>query len=143
MISAYSSLTFFDLPLELQLMILERLELKDLAVTMLATTIIIRENERIMQNTLLQMKVKVDQVRQALDRQTRALEETQRRLTMLASKLNHMEDRGRQREQARIREQILQAQKAEDDRWFSDWASSEEVKKLQLDQMDLEEWTRI
>ncbi|KAG0244318.1 hypothetical protein BGW41_008082 [Actinomortierella wolfii] len=107
------------------------------------STIIIRENERIMQNTLLQMKVKVDQVRQALDRQTRALEETQRRLTMLANKLNHMEDRGRQREQARIREQILQAQKAEDDRWFSEWASSEEVQKLQLDQMDLEEWTRI
>ncbi|KAF9970261.1 hypothetical protein BGZ73_007072 [Actinomortierella ambigua] len=98
-----------------------------------------REDERNMQNTLQQMKTKVELVRRALDRQTRVLEESQWRLTLLASKLSHMEYRDRQRERARLREQTHQARRAEDDRWFSEWAASEEVLELQLDQMDLDE----
>ncbi|KAF9161651.1 hypothetical protein DFQ26_004346 [Actinomortierella ambigua] len=106
---------------------------------MRTATIIMRENERIMQNTLLQMRAKIEQVRRSLDRQTRVLDETHRRLASLASKLRHMECCDRQRERARVREQVHRERMAEDQQWFSEWAASDEVRELQLEQMDLDE----
>ncbi|KAI7819407.1 hypothetical protein BC939DRAFT_460162 [Gamsiella multidivaricata] len=84
-------------------------------------TLIERENRKAMQGSITQMAQKIQQVREALDRQTRVLEETHGRLEMLSSRLNQMEQHSRAREVERIRTRRRETQQVEDKWWVREW----------------------
>ncbi|KAG0083457.1 hypothetical protein BGZ92_010760 [Podila epicladia] len=101
------------------------------------TMIIMRENERKVHSVFAQMKSKIDQVRLALERQTRVLEETHQRLEALSSRLSQMEEQGRVRDLERLRARQREEQRLDDERWIREW---EECRaRMAHAQEDLEE----
>ncbi|KAF9543911.1 hypothetical protein EC957_000362 [Mortierella hygrophila] len=90
--------------------------------TLLRTaTLIERENRRLIQGSLSQMTQKIHQVREALERQTRVLEETHQKLELLSGRLTHMEQQSRVRELERIRARRREEARLEDEKWFREW----------------------
>ncbi|KAF9105295.1 hypothetical protein BGX29_000241 [Mortierella sp. GBA35] len=90
--------------------------------TLLRTaTLIERENRRLIQGNLTQMTQKIHQVREALERQTRVLEETHQKLEMLSGRLTQMEQQSRVGELERIRIRRREEARLEDERWFREW----------------------
>ncbi|KAG0050550.1 hypothetical protein BGZ83_004673 [Gryganskiella cystojenkinii] len=67
------------------------------------------------------MRVKIDNVRVALERQTQQLEETHRKLERLSGRLHHMEEQNRIRDLERLRAQAREEQRLEDERWIREW----------------------
>ena len=83
-----------------------------------------RENEaRVqgLQGACNQMRVKIDNVREALERQARLLEETHQRLEQLSGRLHQMEEQSRIRDLERLRAQEREEQRLEDERWVQEW----------------------
>ncbi|KAG0359992.1 hypothetical protein BG005_011763 [Podila minutissima] len=102
-----------------------------------SSMIIMRENERKVHSAFTQMKSKIDQVRMALERQTRVLEETHQRLEALSSRLAQMEEQGRVRDLERLRARQREEQRLDDERWIREW---EECRaRMAHAQEDLEE----
>ncbi|KAG0051720.1 hypothetical protein BGZ89_003446, partial [Linnemannia elongata] len=90
--------------------------------TLLRTaTLIERENRRLIQGNLSQMTQKIHQVREALERQTRVLEETHQKLELLSGRLTQMEQQSRVRELERIRVRRREEARLEDEKWFREW----------------------
>ncbi|KAF9284190.1 hypothetical protein BGZ68_004847 [Mortierella alpina] len=92
-----------------------------LQIVMTATTIIERENKRVMEGTVTQMAQKIHQVRDALERQTRVLEETHQKLAQLSNRLSQMEYQNRVKELERRRAREREEQRLEDERWIRAW----------------------
>lgn len=67
------------------------------------------------------MKTKIDLVRQALEQQTLALEQTHQRLSLLSNRLHQMEEQNRVRDLERLRAQEREQQRLEDERWTREW----------------------
>lgn len=67
------------------------------------------------------MTQKIHQVREALERQTRVLEETHQKLELLSGRLTLMEHQSRVRELERIRVRRREEARLEDERWFQEW----------------------
>ncbi|KAG0312661.1 hypothetical protein BGZ99_009333 [Dissophora globulifera] len=86
-----------------------------------SATIIVRENKRAMQGTVEQMAFRISQVREALQRQTLALEDTHTKLEQLSGRLTQMEEQSRKRELERARTRQREAQRLEDERWRREW----------------------
>ncbi|KAG0265588.1 hypothetical protein BGZ95_003280 [Linnemannia exigua] len=90
--------------------------------TLLRTaTLIERENRRLIQGNLTQMSQKIHQVREALERQTRVLEETHQKLELLSGRLTQMEQQSRVRELERIRVRRREEARLEDEKWMQEW----------------------
>ncbi|KAF9132970.1 hypothetical protein BGX30_012453 [Mortierella sp. GBA39] len=90
--------------------------------TLLRTaTLIERENRRLIQGSLSQMTQKIHQVREALERQTRVLEETHQKLELLSGRLTQMEQQSRVRELERVRARRREEARLEDEKWFREW----------------------
>ncbi|KAK3848158.1 MAG: hypothetical protein J3R72DRAFT_485121 [Linnemannia gamsii] len=90
--------------------------------TLLRTaTLIERENRRLIQGNLTQMTQKIHQVREALERQTRVLEETHQKLELLSGRLTQMEQQSRVRELERIRARRREEARLEDEKWMQAW----------------------
>ena len=90
-----------------------------------------RENERLVHKAFSQMKTKIDQVREALERQTRVLEETHQRLESLASRLTLMEEQGRLRDLERLRAREREEARKEDERWIREWEACQAQQMVQ------------
>ncbi|KAF9429932.1 hypothetical protein BGZ94_008971 [Podila epigama] len=86
-----------------------------------SSILIMRENERLVQNAFAQIKSKIELVREALERQTTVLNQTHSRLERLASRLTLMEEQSRVRDLERLREQQRQQHHIEDSRWCREW----------------------
>jgi hypothetical protein len=84
-------------------------------------TLIERENRRLIQGSLSQMTQKIHQVREALDRQTRVLEETHQKLELLSGRLTLMEQQSRVRELEKSRARRREEARLEDERWLQEW----------------------
>ncbi|KAG9322385.1 hypothetical protein KVV02_005268 [Mortierella alpina] len=84
-------------------------------------TIIERENKRVLEGTVTQMAQKIHQVRDALERQTRVLEETHQKLAQLSNRLSQMEYQNRAKELERRRAREREEQRLEDERWIRAW----------------------
>ncbi|CAO3573988.1 unnamed protein product [Mortierella alpina] len=84
-------------------------------------TIIERENRRVLEGTVTQMAQKIHQVRDALERQTRVLEETHQKLAQLSSRLSQMEYHNRAKELERRRAREREEHRLEDERWIRAW----------------------
>ncbi|KAG0216591.1 hypothetical protein BGX33_012449 [Mortierella sp. NVP41] len=67
------------------------------------------------------MTQRIHQVREALERQTRVLEETHQKLEMLSRRLTQMEQQSRVGELERIRIRRREEARLEDERWFREW----------------------
>lgn len=67
------------------------------------------------------MTQKIHQVREALERQTRVLEETHQKLELLSGRLTQMEQQSRVRELERIRVRRREEARLEDEKWFREW----------------------
>lgn len=67
------------------------------------------------------MTQKIHQVREALERQTRVLEETHQKLELLSGRLTQMEQHSRVRELERIRVRRREEARLEDEKWFREW----------------------
>ncbi|KAF9926158.1 hypothetical protein FBU30_004200 [Linnemannia zychae] len=90
--------------------------------TLLRTaTLIDRENRRLVQGNLSKMTQKIHQVREALERQTRVLEETHQKLELLSGRLTQMEEASRVRELERTRAIRREEARLEDERWLREW----------------------
>ncbi|KAG0040818.1 hypothetical protein BGZ82_008876 [Podila clonocystis] len=89
-----------------------------------SSKLIMRENERMMSSAFSQMKTKIDQVREALVRQTRVLEETHQRLEALSGRLTQMVEQGRLRDLERLRARQREEQRLDDKRWIREWDES-------------------
>jgi len=87
----------------------------------LLATLLIRENDKRVQGTFSQMRTKMDLVRQALEQQTLALEQTHQRLSLLSNRLHQMEEQNRVRDLERLRAQEREEQRLEDERWAREW----------------------
>ncbi|KAF9099799.1 hypothetical protein BGX27_000526, partial [Mortierella sp. AM989] len=90
-----------------------------------------RENKRLMQGTIAQMAHKIHQVREALQRQTQVLEDTQNKLELLSGRLSQMEQQNRARELERVRAKQREVQRLEDERWMREWDKISFSKKLE------------
>ncbi|KAG0340604.1 hypothetical protein BG000_011646 [Podila horticola] len=102
-----------------------------------SSTLIMRENERMVHSAFTQMKTKIELVRDALERQTRVLEETHQRLEALSGRLAQMEEQGRVRDLERLRTRQREEQRLDDERWIREW---EECRaRMAHAQEDLEE----
>ncbi|KAF8969517.1 hypothetical protein BGZ46_010681 [Entomortierella lignicola] len=86
-----------------------------------SATLIERENRRLMQGTIAQMAHKIHQVREALQRQTQLLEDTQGRLELLSGRLGQMEIQNRARELERVRVTQREIRRKEDELWIKEW----------------------
>ncbi|KAF9980082.1 hypothetical protein BGZ65_005575 [Modicella reniformis] len=86
-----------------------------------AATLIDRENKRVVQGAIAQISHKVHQVREALQRQSHAIEETQSKLELLFSRLAQMEQQNRARGMKRNRQLQQDIQRLEDERWMREW----------------------
>ncbi|KAF9370113.1 hypothetical protein CPB97_003014 [Podila verticillata] len=95
-----------------------------------SSTLIMRENERKVHKSFSQMKTKIDQVRGALECQTRVLEETHRRLESLALRLTQMEEQGRLRDLERLRAREREEARKEDERWIREWEACQAQKTV-------------
>lgn len=93
-------------------------------------TLIMRENERVVHKAFSQMKTKIDQVREALVRQTRVLDETHQRLESLALRLTQMEEQGRLRDLERLRAREREEARKEDERWIREWEACQAQKMV-------------